>query len=1101
MKAWIESALVVQARFRSLRSDPLSWIERGVQGRRVLFILLLFVLLLVQNALGKPLNPWFNIVMLAYMAYLLLLERLSRVSERYHHTSWRAIRTQSHLMVAALILAFSGTTTVSYLVYLPWVITSAIYLKPRWAALTAVEAVILASLVFWISGQVPTDRLWSEIALLAVGFAGASLFTVYLWQKLVTEWRLRVQQISTLQKVGSAITAAVGLAETFEKIFDLTRTLIPFETALILSWDSTHEFLLPRAHRGYDPDFVREKGFTFRPNEGLTGLAVGTKSPLLVLDVERDAPALPRYPEISEGKLLRSFMAVPLIFRDDLLGVFELTSDRPGVFNEKHLEILNWLADQITIAMRNAQLQQQLQNEITEAERQYKELSDLYDISVAMILQGFDVEALLKTIVGRATGLLRAHGGGVLLSYPKEEVVRMIFTHNLDAMRDFACKFGEGMAGRVAELGEPIIVDDYQAWEHRLPGLSQEPYRSLLRAVVQVPLKWKGQVIGVLAVSDNNPDRAFDQTDDLLLLERFANQAALAIGNARLNAYRQKLISISQVAIIRINEEGCIQEFNEASERILGFKEEEVLGDRISRYYYDGEREARKINRKLIDAGDQGVTGYRTYVRSRKGERIPIDFSGMLLYDEARKPIGSFGIMNDKRQEIALLDSQRKGDLLAELEHYPQDEPILSLADLRKRLIGQLTMVRDFCQAKYLILFASIMEGETVLSAIAWTDLPRRIVGQLPHYNWRKAGMQPSDGSQDDILAYEAALIAEWSLNEEQRRRMIAGIRGSNSKFFEDAACVIPLRLADNFRSVLVYGPFSDQGGIGCDADFLKSVNLIIGTGALSWLQALHLRTRQERAELAAALIIHRTKIRLQQLDGKLGLIKRLVDTDSSVFSVADEGEKLVADLSRSISKALTTNVVEMEPEDYKFQRFLLAALVQNCVEDFERRAKDKNRELYVDSSIEYLPYAEVDPTYLSIALSNLVDNALKYSFEGTYIQVSSEYDTRMAKIFVDDVGDQLPDAARASLRAPGLRWRVSTRQIPGMGLGLWEANRIAEIHGGRLNFQSVRVPQYGKEAHQVRVWLEIPLCQDYGIYGAQKEDNHGSSTKTDPLY
>jgi signal transduction histidine kinase len=81
-----------------------------------------------------------------------------------------------------------------------------------------------------------------------------------------------------------------------------------------------------------------------------------------------------------------------------------------------------------------------------------------------------------------------------------------------------------------------------------------------------------------------------------------------------------------------------------------------------------------------------------------------------------------------------------------------------------------------------------------------------------------------------------------------------------------------------------------------------------------------------------------------------------------------------------------------------------------------------------------------------------------------------------MAHITITDVGGQMPEDAKANLCQPGQRWAVSAgaRRIPGMGLGLWEANIIARVHGGEVNFSATEFPQRGKNAFRVSVWLEL---------------------------
>jgi K+-sensing histidine kinase KdpD len=146
-------------------------------------------------------------------------------------------------------------------------------------------------------------------------------------------------------------------------------------------------------------------------------------------------------------------------------------------------------------------------------------------------------------------------------------------------------------------------------------------------------------------------------------------------------------------------------------------------------------------------------------------------------------------------------------------------------------------------------------------------------------------------------------------------------------------------------------------------------------------------------------------------------------------------------------------------------------------VSGFEERARLDDKTFQIDDTVERLPYAEVDVTMLSVALSNLVENALKYSLKGTYIRISSQYDTQEAQIAVTDVGWKMPESAKENLSVPGKRWVVGAyaRRIPGTGFGLWEASVIARAHGGEIDFTCDRYPRL-RDAYRVSVWMTVPL-------------------------
>lgn len=775
---------------------------------------------------------------------------------------------------------------------------------------------------------------------------------------------------------------------------------------------------------------------------------------------------------VQEAAGIRTIATIPLQAGANPVGNMVVGTERLQI-SDKDREALQAFAYQATLAIENAALHLQTQLALAEYEALLLTVTELSE-------KQLDSQALLRAIVQQAAGLLGAPSGSVFLRIPGKDEIEVAVTHNLQQLLGIRLRFGEGLAGRVTESGQGMVVNDYHNWPGRAELFDQAPYKELFRSVVQVPLKRQGQVLGVLAISDVVEERTFDDRD-IELLERFASSAAAAIANAGIHSYLQRLVSTLPSAIIAVDRVGLITQFNKGSARISGFDAKEVLGQPVAKFYYDGEKEARRINHLLVehDRQEKEIRSVRTFVRGKHDEKIPVRFSGAVLRGERDERIGSIAVITDLR-ELGILEQeyQDQQDFLAQLERYAQDTPIDTLPGLQERLRQQLDMVRKFCGIEYAILFASRQENEFVLQAVAWAGLPADILGKLPHFNWRKAGLLPQTAIGPEDVLGEAALISDWHPDEEWRKMILQGIRGQNAELLQGASCGVPVRLADNYRSMLVLGPFSGSPNLLIMSDFLRNVALTTCTSALSWLQTLHLRTRSRESELSVQLIVHRTRINLSHIIGKFGVIKSSPDAGAQSREAAGEGEMAVQMLARVVERALTSRFAEMEPEDFKFHSYALPALVQNCVDSFREQAKLAARELFVDPSLELLPYGEVDATILSVALGNLIDNALKYSFPGTQIKVCSIYTAREATITVEDVGEQMPEHARANLVKPGKRWAMSARarRIPGSGLGLWDASVIAAAHGGKVNFSSAPYNDKGRPCYKVRVSITIPL-------------------------
>jgi hypothetical protein len=129
-----------------------------------------------------------------------------------------------------------------------------------------------------------------------------------------------------------------------------------------------------------------------------------------------------------------------------------------------------------------------------------------------------------------------------------------------------------------------------------------------------------------------------------------------------------------------------------------------------------------------------------------------------------------------------------------------------------------------------------------------------------------------------------------------------------------------------------------------------------------------------------------------------------------------------------------------------------VADLAANAVEFYEPAAELKNIELTVRSAGP-LPVSG-DPVLLAQALSNLIDNALKYAPEGGSVEVAVERrgDLR-AEISVTDNGPGIDDAEKTKVMQRFYRGDAS-RGTPGVGLGLSLVQAVAKLHGSPLELR-----------------------------------------------
>jgi GAF domain-containing protein/HAMP domain-containing protein len=223
---------------------------------------------------------------------------------------------------------------------------------------------------------------------------------------------------------------------------------------------------------------------------------------------------------------VRSYISLPLISRGILIGALNLGSTDVVDFSTEDIEIAREVADQLAIALQQAQL-------FTATQRQLQELSLLHAISTASAEANSENE-LLQRATEALVNFLDLDNYGVMLldqaDHHGGENGRFLQVHpsyqgtphrHHDHIPLDAC-----VVGKVAHDGHPRRLADVH---HHAHHYTLDP---LIRSQLCVPLKVSEQVIGVLNAESRQPD-AFSAADERLLLT-LANQLAIAIQKLRL---------------------------------------------------------------------------------------------------------------------------------------------------------------------------------------------------------------------------------------------------------------------------------------------------------------------------------------------------------------------------------------------------------------------------------------------------------------------------------------------------------------------------------------------------------------------------------------
>ncbi|BAJ65181.1 putative signaling protein [Anaerolinea thermophila UNI-1] len=152
-----------------------------------------------------------------------------------------------------------------------------------------------------------------------------------------------------------------------------------------------------------------------------------------------------------------------------------------------------------------------------------------------------DLQRLLEAIVERVALLLGALESNVALYDPDSRSLRMVAAYPPRLQDDHpSVPLGQGIIGKAAQSRKTLLVEDVSVWE------TSSAHGNAFRTWIAVPLLHKHELLGVVTVSADPSQRRFS-TDDLRLIEMFAQSAAIAIQNATLFSEVQRLARLDSL--------------------------------------------------------------------------------------------------------------------------------------------------------------------------------------------------------------------------------------------------------------------------------------------------------------------------------------------------------------------------------------------------------------------------------------------------------------------------------------------------------------------------------------------------------------------------
>ena len=514
---------------------------------------------------------------------------------------------------------------------------------------------------------------------------------------------------------------------------------------------------------------------------GLAGWVIRNRKGTLILDTSKDERWLMRPDDAMDKSGAKSAICVPLLAREQLVGVLTLVHPKPNAFLEEQLELMQAIADQAGVAVLNARL-------YTESQRQARvmtalaegaaamnaslRMEDVYQRILMQMMQALQVETVVLGMVDGEHLIFRAAAG-----------------YNAGNILGKNILIGDGIVGHVAREGRGVVVPDVNLEKNfseadRFGGVE-------MRTILVAPIQAQGKVIGVLEAI-NPISKVFDP-DALLVMTGIGGLAGTTIQNAQLferlqaahKRYRE-LFDDNIDSMVITDWEGHILEANRQALVLSGYSSEELHGLSVDQLH---EVNWAKTGEEFEVLRDDRTCSYESSMHKKDETHSPIEVHARRVeFDET-----------DSVQWIMRDITERK-----ELDGLREDLTSMIYHDLRSPLaniVSSLDVIAD--------MLPEGKDRETVLSILKIaensTDRIQRLVSSLLDVNKLESGqavvdqkvvdgltliknavedVRPVSNSRRQSLQVDlpAALPAIW-VDEDMARRVLINLMENSSKF------------------------------------------------------------------------------------------------------------------------------------------------------------------------------------------------------------------------------------------------------------------------------------------------------------------------------